>query len=156
MASLFTFPRTKPYNDLPLLPPRAEVETKRTLKLAIKARAALSDLKGMGKLIPNQAMLVRAIVLQEAKLSSEIENIVTTNDDLYKAMSKDSIEGNPHTKEVLRYGEAVWTGFYHLEQRGLLTPNLFAKLATIINDVETDVRKLSGMTSSRIRTRLEC
>jgi Fic family protein len=144
MASLISFPRTTPYNDLPLLPPKAEVETKRTLKLAIKARAALSDLKGTGKLIPSQAMLVRAIVLQEAKLSSEIENIVTTNDDLYKAMSKDSLEGNPHTKEVLRYGEAVWTGFYHLERNGLMTPNLFSKLATVINDVDTDVRKLSG------------
>lgn len=144
MSSLIPFPRTVPFNDLPPLPPRAEVETKRTLKLAIKARAALSDLKGSGKLIPNQAMLVRAIVLQEAKLSSEIENIVTTNDDLYKALSKDSLDGNPHTKEVLRYGDAVWTGFDHLQKGKLLTPSLFSELATIINDVQTDVRKLPG------------
>lgn len=139
-----TFPRTTPYNGLPFLPPTQEVETKRTLKLAIKARAALSDLKGAGRLIPNQAMLVRAIVLQEAKLSSEIENIVTTNDDLYKALSKDTFDGNPHTKEVLRYGEAVWAGHHRLQSGGLLTPNLFGELATIINDVQTDVRKLPG------------
>ena len=138
------FARTAPYNALPTLPPLTEVETKRTLKLAIKARAALSDLKGAGRLIPNQAMLVRAIVLQEAKLSSEIENIVTTNDDLYRALSKDSVEGNPHTKEVLRYGEAIWTGVGHLRAEGLLTSNLFSELATIMNAVQTDIRRLPG------------
>lgn len=89
MDGVIPSPRDVPFNELPPLPPRTEVETKRTLKLAIRARAALSDLKGSGRLIPNQAMLVRAIVLQEAKLSSEIENIVTTNDDLYQALSRD-------------------------------------------------------------------
>ncbi len=95
-------------------------------------------------MIPNEAVLVRAIVLQEAKLSSQIENIVTTNHDLYKALSKDSIDSNPNTKEVLRYGEAVWRGLYRLERGGLLTPSFFSELATIINDVETDIRKLPG------------
>lgn len=69
-----SFDPDKPYNDLPLLPPRAELETKAVLRKAIAANKALAELKGAGDLIPNQGILINAIVLQEAKLSSEIEN----------------------------------------------------------------------------------
>ena len=72
-----------PYNDLPLLPPKAELETKAVLRKAIAANKALAELKGAGDLIPNQGVLVNAIVLQEAKLSFEIENVMT-NDELYR------------------------------------------------------------------------
>ena len=68
-----------PYNDLPLLPPKAELETKAVLRKAIAANKALAELKGAGDLIPNQGVLINAIVLQEAKLLSLIENVVTTN-----------------------------------------------------------------------------
>lgn len=138
------FPRSVPYNGLPLLPPAQEVESKRVLKLTIRARAALSDLKGAGRLIPNQAMLVRAILLQEAKSSSEVENIVTTNDDLYQALSRDQMNANAHTKEVLRYGDAVWAGHQWLASGRLLTPNLFCEIASLVNDARTDVRTLPG------------
>jgi len=138
------FARDKPYNELPKLPPVAELETKAALKLTIRANAALAELKGAEALIPNPATLVRAIVLQEAKLSSEIENIVTTNDELYRAMSRDSAGDDPRTKEVLRYGEAVWAGVRHLDAGRPISPRLFEELATIINDAETDVRKLPG------------
>ena len=74
----------KPYNDLPLLPPPVELETKAVLKKAISANKALAELKGKGELIPNQGVLIQTIGLQEAKLSSEIENIVTTDDELYR------------------------------------------------------------------------
>ena len=77
------FDRLQPYNDLPLLPPAAELESKAVLKQVIAARTALADLRGAAKLLPNQGVLIQAIGLQEAKLSSEIENIVTTNDDLF-------------------------------------------------------------------------
>lgn len=70
------FDRSIPYNGLPLLPPPGvELETRAVLKQAIAANRALAELKGAGDLIPNQALLVRLIGLQEAKLSSEIENI---------------------------------------------------------------------------------
>jgi len=138
------FSKDKPYNDLPPLPPRVEVESKRVLKLTIAARAALADLKGVGRLIPNQAVLLRSIVLQEARSSSEIENIVTTNDELYEAMSRHEHEGNPQTKEVLRYSEAVWHGCNRLEAGAKLTPDLFAEIATIINDQPTAVRSRPG------------
>ena len=65
-----------------------ELETRAVLKQAIAANRALAELKGAGDLIPNQSVLVRLIGLQEAKLSSEIENIVTTNDELYRAFAE--------------------------------------------------------------------
>ena len=69
-----SFDPDKPYNDLPLLPTKAELETKAVLRKAIAANKALAELKGAGDLIPNQGILINVIVLQEAKLSSEIEN----------------------------------------------------------------------------------
>ena len=79
------FDRSQPYNDLPLLPPTVELETKAVLKQAIAANRALANLRGLAAQIPNQGVLINSIVLQEARLSSEIENIVTTNDELYRA-----------------------------------------------------------------------
>ena len=74
------FDPTQPHDDLPYLPPREDLETKAVLKRALTASRAVAELKGAGGLIPDQAILINAIPLQEAKLSSEIENIVTTQD----------------------------------------------------------------------------
>ena len=79
------FDPQQPYNDLPLLPPAGELEPRAVLKKCVAANRALAELKGAGDLIPNQAILINAIPLQEAKLSSEIENIVTTQDALFQA-----------------------------------------------------------------------
>jgi Fic family protein len=76
------FDRQIPYNDLPDLPPEADLETTAVLKHCIGATRALAELKGVGDTTPNQALLIRSIGLQEARSSSEIENIVTTTDDL--------------------------------------------------------------------------
>ena len=76
---LMAFDRNQPYNDLPLLPPAHDVETKIVLKQAISANRALANLPGLAGQIPNQGMLINSITLQETRLSSEIENIVTTN-----------------------------------------------------------------------------
>jgi Fic/DOC family N-terminal len=72
------FDPEQPYNDLPLLPPSGEIETKVVLKACIEVRAAVAELKQCGELIPNQAMLINTIPVLEAQASSEIENIVTT------------------------------------------------------------------------------
>ena len=74
----------QPYNDLPLLPPAAELETRPVLKQCITARAALAELKQAAELIPNQGVLINALPLLEAQASSEIENIVTTTDRLFQ------------------------------------------------------------------------
>ena len=81
------FDRNVPYNALPPLPPPVEVETHDVLKRAIAASRALAELKGLGNVIPNQSVLVNSIVLQEAKASSEIENIMTTHEALFRAMA---------------------------------------------------------------------
>lgn len=101
----------KPFNSLPLLPPKCELETKAVLKSCIAANKALAELKGAGGLIPNQTILINSIPLQEAQASSEIENIVTTQDELFRAAAgtEDSAD-DPITKEVLRYRSALKLG----------------------------------------------
>ena len=93
----------EPYNDLPLLPPSAGIETARVLRRCITASRALAELKGAGNLIPNQSILINSIPLQEARLSSEIENIVTTQDALFRAAVEAPGRVDSQTREVLRY-----------------------------------------------------
>lgn len=135
--------RDKPYNDLPLLPPAIELETNAVLKKAITANRRLAELKGLVNSIPNQGILINGIVLQEARLSSEIENIVTTNDELYRAAGDTKRATDPHSKEVLRYRQALWHGCKELKQRPLAT-NLFVEIASIIKDTEINIRRLPG------------
>ncbi|MDF3054719.1 MAG: filamentation induced by cAMP protein Fic [Gammaproteobacteria bacterium] len=135
--------RNKPFNDLPPLPPSLKLETTAVLKKTIEARSQLAELKGSVQSIPNQAILVNGIVLQEARLSSEIENIVTTNDELYKAASDERLATDPQAKEVLRYREALWHGFRSLKERPLST-NLFVELVAIIKGQNIDVRRVPG------------
>ena len=87
-----------------------KVETIATLKASAKAMRALGELKGVAQSIPNQSMLVNAAVLQESKDSSEIENIITTQDELYKALSTNKIV-NSAVKEVVNYRKAIFFGF---------------------------------------------
>jgi len=130
------YSRTEPYNQLPKLPPAAELETKSVLKLTIQARAALEGLKYAGRLIPNQGLLVQALVMQEARSSSEIENIVTTNDDLYRSMGQDAEATDPSVKEVLRYSRAVWRGL----ARGPISTDNIPLLAAEVLDHDVEFR----------------
>ncbi|HBE94148.1 MAG TPA: addiction module protein [Desulfovibrio sp.] len=135
----------KPYNRLPLLPPKAELETKAVLKACVAARAALAELKASGGLIPNQAVLINAIPLLEARDSSAIENVVTTNDKLYQAALDEDGKHDPGTKEVVRYRRALREGFEGLKKRPLST-NLFRSLCATIKGREVDVRKVTDTT----------
>ncbi len=137
------FDRNQPYNDLPLLPPTTELESKGVLKQAIRANRALANLRGLAGQIPNQSMLIHSITLQEARLSSEIENIVTTNDDLYRADADADGKADPHTKEVLRYRQALHFGFNALAQRPLST-NLFIEIVHLIKQVDIGIRAVPG------------
>lgn len=138
------YDKNKPYNDLPLLPPRVDIETKVVLKKAISAGKAIAELKGLGETIPNQAILVNSLVLQEAKASSEIENVITTNDALFKAFTADTSNVDPATKEVLRYREALWEGYITLKDRPVLTTNLFVKVVQTIKKNESGIRCTPG------------
>ena len=138
------FDRSQPYNDLPLLPPAAELESKAVLKQAIASRTAMANLRGAAKLLPNQGVLIQAIGLQEAKLSSEIENIVTTNDDLFRGFANDGEGASPQTKEVLRYKDALWQGHQWVKQGMPLTTRLFEKLYQTVKLADDGVRRLPG------------
>ncbi|HEY5682782.1 MAG TPA: Fic/DOC family N-terminal domain-containing protein, partial [Sulfuricaulis sp.] len=95
------FDPSKPYNALPPLPPRADIESRAILKACIQARAALGELKQAGSLLPNQAILINTIPLLEARASSEIENIVTTTDRLFRFAQDDRERlADPATKEA--------------------------------------------------------
>ena len=137
------FDRLQPYNDLPPLPPTMELETRPVLKQAIEANRMLANLRGLAAQIPNQGVLINSIVLQEARLSSEIENIVTTNDELYRADADPEGKTDAHTKEVLRYREALKSGFDALKTRPLST-NLFVDIVRIIKKQDIDVRRTTG------------
>lgn len=134
----------KPYNELPLLPPKVDLETKKILKKTISASRALAELKGATNSIPNPEILITSITLQEAKSSSEIENVVTTNDKLFKAFSAKSQNIDPATKEVLRYREALWEGYNQLKKNELLTTNLFVKIFQKIKETDEEIRKTPG------------
>lgn len=143
--------KNKPYNELPLLPPQIEIETKKTLKKAIAANKALANLNGLANAMPNDSILVNGIVLQEARLSSEIENIVTTNDELYKAAADTKLAISPAAKEVLRYREALWRGFNAIKKRPLST-NLFIDIVSIIRGVDVGIRRVPGTTIANAKT----
>lgn len=112
-----TFDRNIPFNHLPPLPPTFEVETKKVLLKTITASRALAQLNGALLNLPNPRLFLDAIHLQEAKASSEIENIITTNDDLYKSLVAESNFRNSATKEVLSYKEALWLGLERLDKK---------------------------------------
>jgi len=114
---LANFDPTVPYNDLPPLPPAEQVETVRILKAVISAREQLAVLDTACRLIPNPHIITSTIPLREAQASTEIENIVTTNDELFRAAWDVDLDPSPATKEALRYREALHTGVTHLAER---------------------------------------
>lgn len=133
-----------PYNDLPGLPPKTDIETKEILKACIIARAALATLKEAAKLIPNQEILINTIPLLEAQASSEIENIVTTTDRLFQ-FAQDATQGHadPATREALRYRTALYQGCRELH-KSPLTTRTAVEVCRNIKGVDMDIRKVPG------------
>ena len=131
------------YNDLPLLPPPGEIETKVVLKACIEARAAVAELKQSGELIPNQAMLINTISVLEAQASSAIENIVTTADRLFQFASTPEAEMDAATKEALRYSRALSSGFQSIQARPL-TKQTAIEVCSTIKGVDMRIRRTPG------------
>jgi len=142
MAKIAPYDRNKPYNDLPLLPPPNEVFDKEVLSGLVRATRALAKLSANILRLPNPNMLVNTISLQEAKSSSEIENIFTTEDELYKAISDKVRESaaNPATKEVLRYREALWGGYRNITKSGSVNMDTIIKVYQKIKDTRQGIR----------------
>jgi Fic family protein len=113
----------KPTYSVPTLPPPVELETVKVLKALNLASRALADLKGQARTIPNQGILIDTLALQEAKASSEVENIVTTQDELFQADLFPNDPQSPAAKEVARYRDALRLGLRRLLETGGLVPN---------------------------------
>lgn len=131
-----------PYNQLPPLPPAQDLESKTVLRACITARAALAELKQAAELIPNQTMLINTIPLLEAKDSSEIENIVTTADQLFQHVQGDG-QADHATKEALRYRTALNQGYRSLKDKPLCTATA-VEICRTLKGADMDIRRTPG------------
>jgi Fic family protein len=140
-----SFDPARPYNDLPPLPPAYEIDAKPILKKCIAANRELAGLRQAAKRIPNQDVLINSIPLREAQDSSAIENIVTTNDKLFRFANVDIEHADPATRETLRYRTALLQGFNNIKTRPLTTQTAIT-ICRIIKNVDLDIRCLPGTT----------
>ncbi len=129
--------------NLKALPPDAELETKKVLKKLTKAHRALSELKGYAHTIPNKNILINAVLINEAKDSSEIENIITTHDELFKAITVDKYK-SPAAKEVVNYRTALWHGYKLVGEKGLIATNMIIEIQQLIILNQAGIRKQAG------------
>ena len=147
------FNREVPYNDLPLLPPKKDIESKNILKKAIEANRALASMASNCKQLPDEGVLYNSLFLKEAKDSSEIENIITTNDDLYQALTIEQEITNPNTREVMYYLDALWAGMKEMEKANLLTERTFVNIVNTIRGNDEGVRRNTGTRIANKRTK---
>lgn len=140
----------QPFDRLPLLPPRRDLETKLILKQCIEARASVAELKQAAELIPNQAVLINTLPLLEAQASSEIENIVTSADRLFQFRESGSGADAP-TKEALRHSQALLEGFHTLAEHPLNTRTA-EEVCSTIKGTPMTVRRVPGTTLANGRT----
>ena len=125
------------------LPPQTDLETKKILKKAIQANKALAKLNGVAKIIPNSQILINSLILQEAKDSSEIENIITTHDELYRA-SVDMTNISQQTKEVQNYSKALQLGYDLVKKNGLLLKKNIVDIQQELEQNSAGIRRQSG------------
>lgn len=134
------------------LPPQKNLETIRILKRVNDANRELAVLKGFARTIPNQHILVRALGIQEAKDSSEIESIITTTDELYRAELFKDGSVSPQTKEVRNYAEALFRGYELLRQGQILTTNNICAVQQVLEGNDAGLRQQSGTTLKNAST----
>ncbi len=137
---------------LSLLPPDAELETRAVLKALAPAHRYLAELKGLAATIPNEHILINTLALQEAKDSSEIENIITTHDELYKADLFAEYLNNPAAKEVSRYATALKTAFEQVKRDRLISVNRIVDAHQVLEQNDAGIRKLPGTALKNERT----
>lgn len=131
--------------SIPKLPLHIDLETKAILKQLNLVNKQLAELKGVAQTIPNETILINSLTLQEAKDSSEVENIVTTHDELYRAdldIHKAIISAS--TKEVLNYRQAIQTGFTLIRKNKLLTNNVIKNIQQILEENSAGFRAVPG------------
>jgi Fic family protein len=134
----------KQIGQLPLLPLDIDLESKVVLKKLALAHRALAELKGVAATMPNESILINTLALQEAKDSSEIENIITTQDELFQSDAASKNFVTLAAKEVHVYADALRYGFEQVREQGLLTNNHILMMQSIIEENSAGFRKLPG------------
>ncbi len=129
---------------VPLLPLKESVETKAVLKQVAKSERVLGELKGVIQGVPNESILLNTLFLQEAKASSEIENIITTDDEVFRSSLNDI--ANPNAKEVQNYNIALFKGFEIIKQTKLLRNNDLKTIQKILKNNDAGFRAQTGTT----------
>lgn len=130
--------------ELAPLPPPLEIESPAVLRQAAVAHRYLAELKGLAKSIPNEAILINTLFLQEAKDSSAIENIITTHDELYKGeLFPEQV--HPASKEVRRYVAALRKGYALVREQGLLTANHLKAIQAEVEQNDAGYRAQPGV-----------
>lgn len=131
--------------NIPTLPLKYDLETKPVLRQLNRANKRLAELKGIAQTIPNENILISTLTLKEAKDSSSVENIVTTQDDLYRAdlsLKRDIV--NASAKEVLNYREAIQTGFSLVRKKHILTNNDIKLIQSTLEHNQAGFRSVPG------------
>jgi Fic family protein len=121
----------------------ARFEAPAILKRLVSAHRCLAEFKGVAASMPNQNILLSTLGLQEAKDSSEIENIVTTHDELFREAAQDATT-SPAAKEVARYNRALRVGFEAVRGSGLLTGNHIVEIQSVLEKNRAGYRKVPG------------
>lgn len=132
-----------PLQPLPL-PTSIPLETPAVLRQAARAHRHLAELKGAAATIPNESILIDTLALQEAKDSSEIENIITTEDELFQADAASGSYGSAAAKEVHNYGAALKVGFARVREQGFIRLDDILAVQATLEENRAGLRKLPG------------
>jgi len=134
---------TEPYNELPPLPPSESLESRAVLKATLKARAAVAELDRLATKLPNPGILVRTLPLMEARCSSEIENIVTTDDALFRSADAPDESSPPALREASRHAEALLEGYHGLAKLPVCS-RLAQQVCSRLKGYPIPIRKMPG------------
>lgn len=138
------YSRLQPFNDLPDLPPMVDFYQPDIVRALAAAARYLGELNGLCASLPNPLLLLNTLVLQESRDSSAIENIVTTQDELYRASLDETLQ-NSSAKEVLNYREATYTGLARMKaQQNLILTNTLVEVVQTIKNNRSAVRQSPG------------
>lgn len=130
--------------ELELLPYKdVNLKTEKILKQLTLSSRSLAELKGYANTIPNMHILINGITMNEAKESSEIENIVTTHDEIYKTLSESDYK-KESAKEVVNYRNAIWTGYEKIKEDGYISTNTIIAIQALIELNNAGIRKQAG------------
>ncbi|MBX2872353.1 MAG: Fic family protein [Saprospiraceae bacterium] len=142
----------QPTYAIPTLPFSFEVETKSVMRIVSQANRYLAELKGTARTIPNESILINTLTLQEAQDSSAVENIITTQDELFKAELFIDKQPSIATKEVQRYAVALRKGFAEVRQNKLLTLSHILNIQAALEQNRAGLRTTPGTTLKNNRT----